>query len=126
MTKFPVDAPKRKVIRTLEVLGFRVVREREHISMVRENPDGTNTPLTLPNHDRLKGSTLRTVCTPSWDIARRLSRRLREVVATPNSQANGVRALRLHCLRHRQTVENITHDSGSSPKLPTRGFVRFA
>jgi len=40
MKKFPVDAPMRKVIKTLETLGFRVVREKEHISMVRENPDG--------------------------------------------------------------------------------------
>jgi len=63
MTRFPVDAPKRRVIRSLEALGFRVVREREHISMVRENPDGTDTPLTLPNHDRVKASTLRTICT---------------------------------------------------------------
>jgi hypothetical protein len=31
--------------------------------MVRVNPDGTTTPLTMPNHPRLKGSTLRTVCT---------------------------------------------------------------
>jgi hypothetical protein len=31
--------------------------------MVRDNADGTRTPLTLPNHAQLKGSTLRTVCT---------------------------------------------------------------
>jgi len=36
--------------------------EREHIAMVRENPDGSRTPLTLPNHPRLKGSTLKTIC----------------------------------------------------------------
>jgi len=37
--KFPRDAPRRKVIKTLESLGFRIVRMGEHISMVRENPD---------------------------------------------------------------------------------------
>jgi len=47
MVKFPVDAPKAKVVKTLQTLGFAIVREREHISMVRENPDGTKTP---PNH----------------------------------------------------------------------------
>lgn len=61
-TKFPIDAPKRRVIDTLELLGFRMVREEEHISMVRQNPDGSKTPLTMPNHLRIKASTLRTIC----------------------------------------------------------------
>jgi len=63
MPRFPADAPLRKVIRALERLGFRVVREGNHIAMVRENPDGTRTPLTMPNHSRIKGSTLRTILT---------------------------------------------------------------
>ena len=65
MAKFPVDAPKRKVVKTLELLGFRTVREKEHISMVRENPDGSQIPLTMPNHPKIKASTLRTICTQS-------------------------------------------------------------
>lgn len=63
MSKFPVDAPKYKVIKSLEFLGFRIVREKEHISMERINPDGTKTPLTMPNHPKIKSSTLRTICT---------------------------------------------------------------
>ena len=63
MPPFPADAPKRKVIQALEFLGFRLVREREHISMTRENSDGSRTPLTMPNHPRIKASTLRTICT---------------------------------------------------------------
>ena len=65
MTKFPVDAPKSKVISALKRLGFRIIREKEHISMLRENTDGTRTPLTMPNHSKIKASTLRTICTQS-------------------------------------------------------------
>jgi len=63
MAKFPVDAPIDKVIRTFEHLGFKLVREGSHISMLRENPDGSKTPLTMPNHRKIKGATLRTILT---------------------------------------------------------------
>jgi len=63
MSKFPIDAPITRVKRALELLGFRLVREGNHISMIRQNPDGTRTPLTIPNHQRLKSSTLRTILT---------------------------------------------------------------
>jgi predicted RNA binding protein YcfA (HicA-like mRNA interferase family) len=65
MVKFPVDAPKAKVIKVLEQFGFSIVREKEHISMIRKNLDGTTTPLTLPNHKQIKSSTLRSICTQS-------------------------------------------------------------
>jgi predicted RNA binding protein YcfA (HicA-like mRNA interferase family) len=64
-TKFPVDAPKSKVLKALQELGFVIIREGNHIAMLRQNTDGTNTPLTLPNHRTIKSSTLRTICTQS-------------------------------------------------------------
>lgn len=63
--RFPKDAPRARVMGALEGLGFRTVRVGKHISMVRDNLDGTITPLTMPNHDRLKGSTLRALCRQS-------------------------------------------------------------
>lgn len=65
MDKFSVDASKKRVIKTLQTLGFFIIREKEHISMMRKNPDGTNIPLTMPNHPKIKSSTLRTICTQS-------------------------------------------------------------
>ena len=63
--KFPRDAPKDKVIKTFETLGFNIIRVGNHISMIRENPGRSKTPLTMPNHNRIKGSTLRIICRQS-------------------------------------------------------------
>jgi predicted RNA binding protein YcfA (HicA-like mRNA interferase family) len=62
MARFPADAPQKRVVKALERLGFGIVRQREHISMIRNNADGSRTPLTMPNHSKLKRSTLRTIC----------------------------------------------------------------
>ena len=63
MSKFPVDAPIQKVVKSFELLGFDIVRKGNHIAMLRENPDGTRTPLTMPNHPTIKKSTLKTILT---------------------------------------------------------------
>jgi predicted RNA binding protein YcfA (HicA-like mRNA interferase family) len=62
MPKFPADAPRKRVIKTLQSLGFEIARTGNHIAMIRQNPDGSRTPLTLPNHRTIKASTLRTIC----------------------------------------------------------------
>jgi hypothetical protein len=46
-------------------LGFGLVREGNHLALERENEDGSKTPMTLPNHRFIKGSTLRTILTQS-------------------------------------------------------------
>lgn len=63
--KFPSEAPKRKVIDTLNKLGFNIIREKEHISMVRTELDGKITPLTIPNHKIINGALLRLICSQS-------------------------------------------------------------
>ena len=60
--KFPREVPSQKAIRICENLGFKIVSVGNHISMVRENADGTKTPLTMPNHRRIKAPTLRIIC----------------------------------------------------------------
>ena len=63
MPKFPVDAPREKVLKAFALLGFKAVRKGAHTSLARENPDGSTTPMTIPNHQRIKSATLRAVCT---------------------------------------------------------------
>ncbi len=65
MPRFPVDAPRDKVLKAFAILGFGLVREGNHLALERENEDGSKTPLTLPNHRFIKASTLRTILTQS-------------------------------------------------------------
>jgi len=60
--KFPVHAPRGRVIGALHALGFRVVGEGDYVAMMRDNVVGTRTPLTLPGHATIKGSTLPAIC----------------------------------------------------------------
>jgi predicted RNA binding protein YcfA (HicA-like mRNA interferase family) len=60
MPRFPVDAPRDRVIRALGSLGFFVVRMGNHIALRREMSTSGADTMTLPNHAALKGSTLRT------------------------------------------------------------------
>lgn len=65
MPRFPVDAALVDVIKAPQLLGFELIREGNHIAMRRTNADDSKTPLTFPNHPRLKGSILRTILTQS-------------------------------------------------------------
>lgn len=40
MSKFPVDASLGKVLKCLDILGFKILRKREHINLERMNLDG--------------------------------------------------------------------------------------
>jgi predicted RNA binding protein YcfA (HicA-like mRNA interferase family) len=53
MSKFPIDAPIKKVIKALEQLGFEKIREGNHIAMLRQDRNGTKIPLTMPNHPNI-------------------------------------------------------------------------
>ena len=57
------DASKNGILGAPEPISPRErLREGEHISTLRADPDGTKTPLTMPNHRTIKGPTLQTIC----------------------------------------------------------------
>lgn len=53
-----IDTKKSNAIKAFEKLGFHIVNEREHIKM--RNEQGIT--LSLPNHKKIKGSTLTHIC----------------------------------------------------------------
>ena len=63
LSKFPKDAPRQLVLAALKRLEFAIVRTGNHIALRCLNEDGTETPMTIPNHKHIKGSTLRRICT---------------------------------------------------------------
>jgi predicted RNA binding protein YcfA (HicA-like mRNA interferase family) len=61
MAKFPKDARKADVLHAMQELGFYIVREREHIYLERKTQEGRKIPMVIPNHPRIKASTLRSI-----------------------------------------------------------------
>lgn len=60
-SSIPESAPKDKVIRALENLGYRLVRQGTHISMSCFTSNGMQLPLTIPDIPDFKASTLRMI-----------------------------------------------------------------
>lgn len=52
------DSKKNDVLKAFEKFGFNVVKESEHIKM--RNEQGQT--VSIPNHKRIKGSTLSQIC----------------------------------------------------------------
>lgn len=57
----------RRLLQKQESLGFRIVREREHIAMVRDNADGTRNSVDLTQSCIIKGLYFTDYLYTCWD-----------------------------------------------------------
>jgi len=76
MPKFPADAPVKRVIKALEMLGFSIVRQKKHISMVRKYPDGSSTPFNAAKSCSYKDWDLKNNMYAGKDIQRGFPKRV--------------------------------------------------
>ncbi len=58
---FPDISPKERVIKALEELGYRIVRQGSHIALSYYTASGVQFPLTIPDQIAYNGSTLRAI-----------------------------------------------------------------
>lgn len=59
--RLPRDIPKSDVLSAMTKFGFHIDREAEHIALKRKTASGTEL-MILPNHRRIKLSTLLHAC----------------------------------------------------------------
>lgn len=58
---FPDVSPKERVIKALEGLGYRVIRQGSHIAMSYFTASGIQFPLTIPDQIAYNASTMRAI-----------------------------------------------------------------
>jgi len=61
MNNLPAAAPKDHVIRAFETLGYRLVRQGNHIALSYQTNSGVQFPLTMPDMKSYPSNTLRTI-----------------------------------------------------------------
>jgi predicted RNA binding protein YcfA (HicA-like mRNA interferase family) len=59
----PDISPKERVIKALEELGYRIVRQGTHIALSYYTASGVQFPLTIPDQIAYNASTLRAILT---------------------------------------------------------------
>ncbi len=60
-SNIPEVAPKERVVKALEELGYRIVRQGTHIAFSYYTASGVQFPLTIPDQIAYNASTLRAI-----------------------------------------------------------------